>query len=51
VSLRNAKLSKEYASWKYQAVLEHGGHFAAMEYPELMAEDIRAFFHDLRTKK
>ena len=31
-------------------VLEHGGHFVAMEYPELMAEDIRAFFHDLRQK-
>lgn len=29
-------------------VLEHGGHFAAMEFPELMAEDIRAFFRSFR---
>jgi pimeloyl-ACP methyl ester carboxylesterase len=32
-------------------VLAHGGHFVAMEFPELMAEDIRAFFHDLHSKK
>ena len=31
-------------------VLPHGGHFVAMENPELMAEDIRAFFHDLKAK-
>ena len=30
-------------------LLAHGGHFAAMEFPELMAEDIRAFFHELKT--
>ncbi|HSD56602.1 MAG TPA: epoxide hydrolase [Methanotrichaceae archaeon] len=29
-------------------VLAHGGHFAAMEFPELMAEDIRAFFRPFR---
>ncbi len=29
-------------------VLAHGGHFAAMEFPELMAEDVRAFFHPYR---
>jgi pimeloyl-ACP methyl ester carboxylesterase len=29
-------------------VLAHGGHFAAMEFPELMAEDIRAFFRTYR---
>lgn len=28
--------------------MPHGGHFAAMEEPELLAEDIRAFFRDLR---
>ncbi|MBI1879203.1 MAG: epoxide hydrolase [Chloroflexi bacterium] len=31
-------------------VLAHGGHFVAIEFPELMAEDIRAFFHDLKAK-
>ena len=25
-----------------------GGHFMAMEEPELVARDLRAFFHDLR---
>lgn len=25
-----------------------GGHFAALEEPELLAEDIRAFFRDVR---
>ena len=28
--------------------MPRGGHFAAMEEPELLAEDIRAFFQDLR---
>jgi pimeloyl-ACP methyl ester carboxylesterase len=28
--------------------LPRGGHFAAMEQPELLVEDIRAFFRDLR---
>jgi epoxide hydrolase len=27
---------------------ERGGHFAAMEVPELLVGDIRAFFRDLR---
>ncbi len=31
-------------------VLPHGGHFVAMEDPESMAQDIRAFFHDLKAK-
>jgi len=29
-------------------VLERGGHFVAMEFPELMAREIRAFFRPLR---
>jgi hypothetical protein len=29
--------------------LERGGHFAALEVPELLAEDIRAFFRPLRS--
>jgi pimeloyl-ACP methyl ester carboxylesterase len=28
-------------------VLPHGGHFAAMEYPEVVAQDVQAFFADL----
>jgi pimeloyl-ACP methyl ester carboxylesterase len=28
-------------------VLPHGGHFAAMEYPDVVARDMRAFFADL----
>jgi pimeloyl-ACP methyl ester carboxylesterase len=28
--------------------MPRGGHFAAMEEPELLVEDIRAFFRDLR---
>lgn len=31
--------------------LSRGGHFVAMEFPELMVQDIRMFFHDLETKK
>jgi pimeloyl-ACP methyl ester carboxylesterase len=32
-------------------ILPRGGHFVAMEDPESMATDIRAFFHDLKAKK
>jgi microsomal epoxide hydrolase len=32
---------------QHWTVLPHGGHFVAMEFPELMAEDIRAFFRQL----
>jgi hypothetical protein len=28
--------------------MPRGGHFAAMEQPEALAEDVRAFFHPLR---
>lgn len=31
-------------------VLEHGGHFVAMEFPKLMAADLRAFFRELKAK-
>jgi len=30
--------------------MPRGGHFAAMEEPELLVEDLRAFFHDLKAK-
>ena len=28
--------------------VDHGGHFAALEEPELLVNDVREFFHDLR---
>ena len=28
--------------------MPRGGHFAAMEQPELLLDDVRAFFRDLR---
>jgi pimeloyl-ACP methyl ester carboxylesterase len=30
-------------------VMPHGGHFAALEQPDLLVEDVRAFFRDLRS--
>ncbi|WP_053144944.1 epoxide hydrolase family protein [Pseudomonas sp. P97.38] len=33
---------------KRWSVMPKGGHFAALEQPQLLAEDIRAFFRDLR---
>ncbi|MBK3570820.1 alpha/beta fold hydrolase, partial [Streptomyces sp. MBT62] len=30
--------------------VDRGGHFAAMEEPDLLAEDVRAFFRQLREK-
>lgn len=30
--------------------MPHGGHFTAMEEPELLAEDIRAFYRPFRAK-
>jgi pimeloyl-ACP methyl ester carboxylesterase len=29
--------------------LDHGGHFAALEVPEVLVADVREFFHDLRS--
>ena len=28
--------------------MPRGGHFAAMEQPELLVDDVRAFFRDIR---
>ena len=36
---------KDLRRW---TILKRGGHFAPLEVPELMAEDLRAFFRDLR---
>jgi hypothetical protein len=30
--------------------MPRGGHFAALEEPQLLAEDIRAFFRELRRR-
>jgi pimeloyl-ACP methyl ester carboxylesterase len=30
------------------SVMPKGGHFAALEQPELLADEVRAFFRDLR---
>jgi pimeloyl-ACP methyl ester carboxylesterase len=30
--------------------LDRGGHFAALEEPDLLVEDVRAFFRQLREK-
>jgi len=43
---------RELAERTYQVTrwseLPHGGHFAALEEPETLAEEIRAFFRPLR---
>lgn len=40
-----ARTLKNIQRW---TVLPHGGHFVAMEFPEPLAEDMRAFFRPLR---
>ena len=35
---------------QHWTAMPRGGHFAAMEEPELLVKDMRAFFHDLRAK-
>jgi len=35
---------------QHWTAMPRGGHFAAMEEPGLLVEDLRAFFHDLRAK-
>jgi microsomal epoxide hydrolase len=39
---------RTYTNIRRWTVMPRGGHFAAMEQPELLAEDIRAFFRPLR---
>lgn len=38
-----------YSDIRRWSVMPHGGHFAALEHPQAMAEEIRAFFRPLRT--
>jgi pimeloyl-ACP methyl ester carboxylesterase len=40
-----ARVFKDIRRW---SVMEKGGHFAALEQPELLAREVRAFFRDLR---
>lgn len=42
-----AERSLRVARW---TEMPSGGHFAALEEPQLLAEEMRAFFHDLKTK-
>ena len=42
------KGAEAYYNLKRWTIMPAGGHFAAMEEPELQANDIRAFFRDLR---
>jgi microsomal epoxide hydrolase len=39
---------RAYADLRCFSALPRGGHFAAMEEPELLADDIRALFKPLR---
>ena len=53
VALWEARYPREWAQRSYADLqrfteMPRGGHFAAMEEPELLVEDIRAFFRDLR---
>ena len=41
------RMYKNIQRW---TTLEKGGHFAAMEHPEVLAKEIRAFFRPLRPK-
>jgi pimeloyl-ACP methyl ester carboxylesterase len=40
---------RTYSNIKRWTIKERGGHFAAMEQPDALAEDIRTFFHELGT--
>lgn len=53
VNLREARYPREWAERSYSdlrryTTLPQGGHFAALEQPGLLADDIRAFFKSLR---
>ncbi|MGH7961060.1 MAG: alpha/beta fold hydrolase, partial [Candidatus Binatia bacterium] len=48
VLLMPRKWIERYANLKHLTVMPSGGHFAPMEEPQLLVEDIRAFFRPLR---
>jgi microsomal epoxide hydrolase len=41
-------VSRVFADLRRWTVMPRGGHFAALEQPELLANDVRAFFRELR---
>ena len=43
--LPSREIKEESQSWE---VKQRGGHFAAMEQPKVLAEEIRAFFRQFR---
>lgn len=47
IALRH--LAERYDNIARWTEYEHGGHFAALEQPDALVDDIRAFFRDLRT--
>ena len=40
--------ARTFADIRRWSVMQHGGHFAAMEQPEALADEVRAFFRPLR---
>jgi pimeloyl-ACP methyl ester carboxylesterase len=48
VMLRPRKWAERYYNLKRWTVVDDGGHFAPMETPEVLVDDIRAFFRPLR---
>ena len=44
------ELGERFLRVERRTEMPRGGHFAALEEPELLAEDIRAFFHNLKVK-
>lgn len=49
VILQPRRWAERYYNLKRWTVFESGGHFAPMEEPQVMVEDIRTFFRELRT--
>ena len=48
LTIPTRKWAERYYNLRRWTVLPEGGHFAPMEIPGLLVEDIRAFFRDLR---
>ena len=48
VILMPRKWAENYYNLKRWTLMPSGGHFAAMEEPQLLIDDVRAFFRDLR---
>ncbi len=48
VWMQPRKWAERYYNLKRWTIAEHGGHFAPMETPEVLVDDIRAFFRTLK---